>query len=62
MGGFEEATLALAGLTVHAVAGGGSVIALELLGEPDLTAISEEARHIVASWTATEHRLLEWVR
>jgi tetratricopeptide (TPR) repeat protein len=62
VGGFEEATLTLARSTVFAVAGGGSVLALELDGEPHLARIAEEARNVVASWSSSEYRDMEWVR
>jgi tetratricopeptide (TPR) repeat protein len=62
MGGFEEATLVLDGVAVHAVAGAGTLLALEIHGDVDVGTIAEDARNTVAGWTATEHRLLEWVR
>jgi tetratricopeptide (TPR) repeat protein len=62
VGGFEEATLMLGGATVLAVVGGASVLALEIDGSPELATMAEEARHLMASWTASEYRDLEWVR
>lgn len=62
VGGFEEAMLVLRDSTVFVVAGGGSVLALELDGESQLAGVADEARNLVATWTSTEHRNLEWVR
>jgi hypothetical protein len=62
MGAFEEATLTLVRSTVLAVAGGGTVIALELDGEHDVSRIADEAHNLVASWTANEAVHPEWLR
>jgi tetratricopeptide (TPR) repeat protein len=62
VGGFEEATLTLQGASVFAVAGGGTVVALELMGEDVTGRVAEEARNLLASWTAKEPVVSEWVR
>jgi hypothetical protein len=62
MGRFEEATMIVGGLTVFAVAAGGSVIALQLTSYPELDEIVEEARNVVATWTGNDHHNMEWVR
>lgn len=61
-GGFEEATLMLEEGTVFAVAASGSVLAIEVEPDTDLKHLSDEARNMLASWTSSRYRDLEWVR
>ena len=62
MGGFEESTLVLGDAVVFAVAAGGSVLAIEGDSEDRLRPIADEARNLLASWTSSRYRDLEWVR
>jgi tetratricopeptide (TPR) repeat protein len=62
MGGFEEATLSLDDAMVFAVAAAGSVLAIEIEPDRDPYEVSEEARTLLASWTGSRYRDLEWVR
>jgi tetratricopeptide (TPR) repeat protein len=62
MGGFEEAVLVIGEVAVIAVAAGGSVLAIETDADADVESLTERARDLLASWTASRYKNLEWVR